>query len=66
MRPEKSRYSVYLTGINAPDIAAHMRRLEPALDIELGGDGSRAELGAYALRYIKHTRLFFDVSLYLK
>jgi hypothetical protein len=48
LRGDKAQFNVVITGANADQVAAAMRRLEPALNFEIAGDSMSADLGAWA------------------
>jgi hypothetical protein len=45
MRGDKTRFNVFVTGLSAPEVASHLAKLEPSLDIETGGTSRAADFG---------------------
>jgi len=45
MRGDKTRFNVFVTGLSAPEVASHLAKLEPSLDIEIGGTSRAADFG---------------------
>jgi len=48
MRGDRAGFKLYVTGLAAPDIARRVLQMEPSLSIEVGGDGTGADIGTLA------------------